>query len=86
MAIAFTVSVDHKSTSTGISAFERSLTILELLNEDSVAEDFQRPGHTFPIVAKRRRRIKKGRTYGGIGGLGEVSVVPLQPVSFRDHE
>lgn len=49
---AFTVSVDHKSTSTGISAFERSLTILELLNEDSVAEDFQRPGHTFPIVAK----------------------------------
>lgn len=49
---AFTVSVDHKSTSTGISAFERSLTILELLKEDSVAEDFQRPGHTFPLIAK----------------------------------
>jgi 3,4-dihydroxy 2-butanone 4-phosphate synthase / GTP cyclohydrolase II len=49
---AFTVSIDHKSTSTGISAFERSLTILELLKEDSVAEDFQRPGHTFPLVAK----------------------------------
>ena len=49
---AFTVSIDHKSTSTGISAFERSITILELLKEDSVAEDFQRPGHTFPLIAK----------------------------------
>lgn len=49
---AFTVSIDHKSTSTGISAFGRSITILELLKEDSVAEDFQRPGHTFPLIAK----------------------------------
>jgi 3,4-dihydroxy 2-butanone 4-phosphate synthase / GTP cyclohydrolase II len=49
---AFTVSIDHKSTSTGISAYERSATVLELLNPKSVAADFRRPGHIFPIVAK----------------------------------
>lgn len=56
---AFTVSVDHKNTTTGISAFERSLTILELLKEDSVAGDFHRPGHTFPIVAKEGGVLKR---------------------------
>ena len=49
---AFTVSVDHKTNSTGISAFERSITVNALVAEDSVAEDFKRPGHTFPLVAK----------------------------------
>ncbi|MGD6774906.1 bifunctional 3,4-dihydroxy-2-butanone-4-phosphate synthase/GTP cyclohydrolase II [Sutcliffiella horikoshii] len=50
---AFTVSIDHKSTTTGISAFERSTTILELLSPASKAGDFKRPGHIFPLVAKR---------------------------------
>ncbi|MBB6454085.1 3,4-dihydroxy 2-butanone 4-phosphate synthase/GTP cyclohydrolase II [Salirhabdus euzebyi] len=49
---AFTVSIDHKSTTTGISALERSTTITELLNPDSKPTDFKRPGHVFPIVAK----------------------------------
>ena len=49
---AFTVSVDHKTNQTGISAFERSITVNALVAEDSVAEDFKRPGHTFPLVAK----------------------------------
>ncbi|MGN1386811.1 MAG: 3,4-dihydroxy-2-butanone-4-phosphate synthase, partial [Bacillus sp. (in: firmicutes)] len=49
---AFTVSIDHKHTTTGISAFERSETILQLLNELSTAEDFRRPGHIFPLIAK----------------------------------
>lgn len=49
---AFTVSVDHESTSTGISALERARTISELINPDSKAEDFRRPGHIFPLVAK----------------------------------
>lgn len=49
---AFTVSIDHKHTTTGISAFERSETILQLLNESSAAEDFRRPGHIFPLIAK----------------------------------
>ncbi len=49
---AFTVSVDHKTNTTGISAFERSITVTSLIAEDSVAEDFKRPGHTFPLIAK----------------------------------
>ncbi|GGA28511.1 3,4-dihydroxy-2-butanone-4-phosphate synthase [Psychrobacillus lasiicapitis] len=49
---AFTVSVDYKTTDTGISAFERSETILQLLNAKSVSSDFRRPGHVFPLIAK----------------------------------
>lgn len=49
---AFTVSVDHKTNATGISAFERSITVTSLVEEESVAEDFKRPGHTFPLIAK----------------------------------
>ncbi|MEH7222824.1 bifunctional 3,4-dihydroxy-2-butanone-4-phosphate synthase/GTP cyclohydrolase II [Bacillus sp. JJ1566] len=49
---AFTVSIDHKTTTTGISAIERSTTIIELLNPESKASDFKRPGHVFPLIAK----------------------------------
>ncbi len=49
---AFTVSVDYKTTETGISAFERSETILQLINAKSVGSDFRRPGHVFPLIAK----------------------------------
>lgn len=49
---AFTVSVDHKTNSTGISAFERADTVKALLSEDSKPADFKRPGHTFPLIAK----------------------------------
>ncbi len=49
---AFTVSIDHKTATTGISAIERSKTIIELLNPESTASDFKRPGHVFPLIAK----------------------------------
>ncbi|PLR95082.1 bifunctional 3,4-dihydroxy-2-butanone-4-phosphate synthase/GTP cyclohydrolase II [Bacillus sp. T33-2] len=49
---AFTVSVDHKFSTTGISAHERAATIRELISPDSIASDFKRPGHIFPLVAK----------------------------------
>jgi 3,4-dihydroxy 2-butanone 4-phosphate synthase/GTP cyclohydrolase II len=49
---AFTVSVDYKDTTTGISAFERSYTIEKLVDSSSVALDFNRPGHIFPLIAK----------------------------------
>ncbi len=49
---AFTVSVDHTSTTTGISAIERSTTIQSLIDPTSKTEDFRRPGHIFPLVAK----------------------------------
>lgn len=49
---AFTVSIDHKTSTTGISAFERSTTIQQLINPASKASDFKRPGHIFPLIAK----------------------------------
>jgi 3,4-dihydroxy 2-butanone 4-phosphate synthase/GTP cyclohydrolase II len=49
---AFTVSVDHVTTTTGISAYERSLTIKALMNPQAKASDFRRPGHIFPLIAK----------------------------------
>ena len=45
---AFTVSVDHIETSTGISAFERALTIKKLVDAESLPSDFRRPGHVLP--------------------------------------
>jgi 3,4-dihydroxy 2-butanone 4-phosphate synthase / GTP cyclohydrolase II len=48
---AFTVAIDHIDTTTGISAFERALTIKKVL-EDSKPEEFRRPGHVFPLIAK----------------------------------
>jgi 3,4-dihydroxy 2-butanone 4-phosphate synthase/GTP cyclohydrolase II len=49
---AFTVSVDAMNTTTGISAFERSDTIRQLIDPDKGPEDFRRPGHVFPLVAR----------------------------------
>lgn len=49
---AFTISVDHRDTTTGISAFERSHTIMSLVSPDAKATDFKRPGHIFPLIAK----------------------------------
>lgn len=49
---AFTVSIDHRLSTTGISAQERALTIRELLNPDAKPADFKRPGHVFPLIAK----------------------------------
>lgn len=49
---AFTVSIDHVSTTTGISAFERSATAIAAVQPDAKPEDFRRPGHMFPLQAK----------------------------------
>ena len=50
---AFTVSIDHVSTHTGISAFERSTTILHMLSSEAKPADFNKPGHIFPLIAKQ---------------------------------
>jgi len=49
---AFTVSVDHADTHTGISAFERAQTIAAIVSPDVGPEDFRKPGHIFPLIAK----------------------------------
>ena len=51
-ATAFTVSIDHVDTTTGISAYERSVTALKCVEDGAKPEDFRRPGHMFPLEAK----------------------------------
>lgn len=56
---AFTVSVDYKDTTTGISAYERALTISKLLENGVKPEDFRRPGHVFPLAAKKNGVLER---------------------------
>ena len=56
---AFTVSIDHVSTTTGISAAERSVTAMKCAQEDARPEDFRRPGHMFPLLAKRNGVLER---------------------------
>ena len=50
---AFTVSIDHVETTTGISAAERGFTMQQCVNAGAKAEDFRRPGHVFPLIARK---------------------------------
>ena len=56
---AFTVSIDSVETTTGISAAERSITAMRCLAEDARPEDFRRPGHMFPLLAKRNGVLER---------------------------
>ena len=56
---AFTVSIDHVSTTTGISAAERSVTAMKCVEEDAKPEDFRRPGHMFPLLAKKNGVLER---------------------------
>ncbi|MDD5950143.1 MAG: bifunctional 3,4-dihydroxy-2-butanone-4-phosphate synthase/GTP cyclohydrolase II [Lachnospiraceae bacterium] len=56
---AFTVSIDHVDTTTGISAQERSITAMKAVEEDAKPEDFRRPGHMFPLQAREGGVLKR---------------------------
>ena len=56
---AFTVSIDSVETTTGISAAERSITAMRCVAEDARPEDFRRPGHMFPLMAKRNGVLER---------------------------
>lgn len=56
---AFTVSVDHVSTTTGISAEERGITARACVSNNAKPEDFRRPGHMFPLTAKRNGVLER---------------------------
>jgi len=49
---AFTVSIDHVNTTTGVSAYERSVTALKTVEDGAKPEDFRRPGHMFPLESR----------------------------------
>ena len=77
---AFTVSIDHVSTGTGISAAERSVTAVKCTCPDARPEDFRRPGHMFPLEARPGGVLeRKGHTEATvdlmkIAGLGECGL------------
>lgn len=56
---AFTVSIDHVETTTGISAFERALTIQRMIEKQAKPTDFRRPGHIFPLIAKEQGVLER---------------------------
>lgn len=67
LSTAFTVSVDHKDSTTGISAFERAQTIQALGSRSSEANDFTQPGHIFPLVAKQGGvLVRRGHTEASV--------------------
>lgn len=57
---AFTVSIDHVNTTTGISAAERGITARACVNDDARPEDFRRPGHMFPLLARKNGVLERG--------------------------
>lgn len=57
---AFTVSIDHIDTTTGISAVERSITAIKCVDDNARPEDFRRPGHMFPLEAREGGVLKRG--------------------------
>ena len=56
---AFTVSIDHVNTTTGISAAERSITARACVSDDARPEDFRRPGHMFPLLARKNGVLER---------------------------
>ncbi len=56
---AFTVSIDHVNTTTGISAAERSVTAMKCVEDGAKPEDFRRPGHMFPLLARKNGVLER---------------------------
>ncbi|MCF7935871.1 MAG: bifunctional 3,4-dihydroxy-2-butanone-4-phosphate synthase/GTP cyclohydrolase II [Synergistales bacterium] len=78
MQTAFTVSVDAKEgTTTGISAADRALTCRFLAEESSGADDFRRPGHVFPLIAREGGVLKRaGHTEASVDLAGLAGFPP----------
>ena len=77
---AFTVSIDHVDTTTGISAAERSHTMMKCVDPATKPQDLRRPGHVFPLVARRGGvLVRNGHTEATVdlmrlAGLSECGV------------
>ena len=77
---AFTVSIDHKDTTTGISAYERSITAMKTVDPDAKPGDFRMPGHMFPLEAKKGGVLERnGHTEATVDLM---RIAGLQPVGL----
>ena len=77
---AFTVSIDHKDTTTGISADERSITAMKTVDPDAKPGDFRMPGHMFPLQAKKGGVLERnGHTEATVDLM---RIAGLQPVGL----
>lgn len=77
---AFTVSIDHVDTTTGISAYERSYTAMKTVEDGAKPEDFRRPGHMFPLEAREGGVLKRaGHTEATVD---LVTLAGLKPVGL----
>ncbi len=78
---AFTVTIDAKNTTTGVSAYERDVTIRLAADPMSKPQDFVRPGHIFPLIAKKGGVLSRtGHTEGSVdlcklAGLTQAAVI-----------
>ena len=74
---AFTISVDAKAAKTGISAYERDMTIKILANPISKPEELVKPGHIFPLIAKEGGvLVRTGHTEGSVDLCRLAGVAP----------
>ncbi len=77
---AFTVSIDHIDTATGISAYERSITAMKFVEDGAKASDFRTPGHMFPLKAKKGGVLERnGHTEATVD---LVKLAGLKPVGL----
>lgn len=77
---AFTVSVDAKKTTTGISAFDRATTIKKLADPAAQLTDFYQPGHIFPLIAKEHGVLERGGHTEAAVDLAKLA--GAQPVAY----
>ncbi len=78
---AFTVSIDHVDTTTGISAAERGFTARKCVDPDAKPQDFRRPGHMFPLLAKNNGVLERnGHTEATVDLLRLAGLRGVRPV------
>lgn len=82
---AFTVSIDHKTTTTGISAEERGITARACVDPDTKPEDFRRPGHMFPLMAKKNGILERNGHTEATVDLMRLAGLPECGLCCDDH-
>lgn len=78
---AFTVTIDAKEAITGVSAFERNMTIALMAKQTSKPADFVRPGHIFPLIAKKGGVLSRtGHTEGSTDLCRLAGILPMAAI------